>query len=248
MGERLAFCRPLYFNNAPVFGHHHVHVRFSGRVLNVFQIANCFAVNNTDRNRGYHPFHRVGFQLAARNQLIQRICQCNACPGNRSGARAAISLEHVAVQRNGELTQRFQIYCRTKSTGDQTLDFHCASTLLTFRCFTSVTGVGRTWQHAVFCGDPALALTFQEARHAFFNRGGTQYFGIAKFDQHRAFCMFCIVTSQGNGTHLIIATACWTHIEISGLKQMWLRIIRTSGGYSYPDKASMAIILPPLLL
>ncbi|EFN9549957.1 hypothetical protein D3K57_16315 [Escherichia coli] len=60
--------------------------------------------------------------------------------------------------------------------------------------------------------------------------------------------MFCIVTSQGNGTHLIIATACWTHIEISGLKQMWLRIIRTSGGYSYPDKASMAIILPSLLL
>ena len=27
------------------------------------------------------------------------------------------------------------------------------------------------------------------------------------------------------------------------MKQMWLRIIRTSGGYSYPDKASMAIIL-----
>ena len=71
---------------------------------------------------------------------------------------------------------------------------------------------------------------------------------ISLINQHRAFCMFCIVTSQGNGTHLIIATACWTHIEISGLKQMWLRIIRTSGGYSYPDKASMAIILPPLLL
>ncbi|AUO68033.1 hypothetical protein WM46_19985 [Citrobacter freundii complex sp. CFNIH2] len=59
--------------------------------------------------------------------------------------------------------------------------------------------------------------------------------------------MFCIVTGQGYGTHLISATACWTHIEISGLKRMWLRIIRTSGGYSYPDKAGMAIILPSLL-
>ncbi|MGQ7114836.1 hypothetical protein ACUOFC_55515, partial [Escherichia sp. TWPC-MK] len=49
----------------------------------------------------------------------------------------------AAKGKQGELTQRFQIYCRAKSTGDQTLDFHCASTLLTFRRFTSVTGAGR---------------------------------------------------------------------------------------------------------
>ncbi|EBO0690525.1 hypothetical protein DRH84_04940 [Salmonella enterica] len=59
--------------------------------------------------------------------------------------------------------------------------------------------------------------------------------------------MFCIVTGQGYGTHLISATACWTHIEISGLKRMWLRIIRTSDGYSYPDKPWIAIIPSSLL-
>ncbi|AWS98508.1 hypothetical protein BZK40_06450 [Citrobacter portucalensis] len=56
--------------------------------------------------------------------------------------------------------------------------------------------------------------------------------------------MFCIITGQGDGTHLIGTTTCWTHDKISGLKRMWLRIIRTSDGYSYPDKTWMAIILP----
>ncbi|APR33956.1 hypothetical protein BTW28_10600 [Citrobacter freundii] len=56
--------------------------------------------------------------------------------------------------------------------------------------------------------------------------------------------MFCIITGQGDGTHLIGTTTCWTHDKFSGLKRMWLRIIRTSDCYSYPDKTWMAIILP----
>ncbi|EAM9237032.1 hypothetical protein DPH97_05485 [Salmonella enterica] len=59
--------------------------------------------------------------------------------------------------------------------------------------------------------------------------------------------MFCIVTGQGYWTHLISTTACWTHIEISGLKRIWLRIIRTSDGYSYHDNAWIAIIPSSLL-
>ncbi|POZ14779.1 hypothetical protein C3709_20885 [Lelliottia aquatilis] len=56
--------------------------------------------------------------------------------------------------------------------------------------------------------------------------------------------MNCIVTGQGDGAHLIGATACWTHDDISGLKRMWLRIIRIKRAYSYPDKAPKAIIPP----
>ena len=56
-----------------------------------------------------------------------------------------------------------------------------------------------------------LALAFQKARHAFINRSGAQYFRVTKFDQHGAFCVFCVVTGQGYWAHLISATACWTH-------------------------------------
>ena len=66
--------------------------------------------------------------------------------------------------------------------------------------------MGRTRQHAVFCGDPTLALTFQEARNAFFDGGGAQHFSVTKLNQHGAFSVFCIVTGQGDGTHLIGAT------------------------------------------
>ena len=81
----------------------------------------------------------------------------------------------------------------------------------TFGGFTRVTRVGRTRQHAVFGSDPSLPLAFQKARHAFINRSGAQYFRVTKFDQHGAFCVFCVVTGQGYWTHLISATACWTH-------------------------------------
>ncbi|HCR57428.1 hypothetical protein BZP36_12570 [Raoultella terrigena] len=59
--------------------------------------------------------------------------------------------------------------------------------------------------------------------------------------------MYGIVTGQGYGTHLISATACWTHDVLSGLKRIWLRIIRIMLAYSYPDKALKAIIPPTLL-
>ncbi|TYF65231.1 hypothetical protein DJ538_06560 [Enterobacter hormaechei] len=59
--------------------------------------------------------------------------------------------------------------------------------------------------------------------------------------------MFCIVTGQGDGTHLVGATTCWTHDGFSGLKRMWLRIIRIKDAYSYPDKPLKAIIPPSLL-
>ena len=211
MGERLAFRRTLHLNDAAIFGHHHVHIGFRRGIFNVFQIANRFAIHDAYGDRRHHSFHRVGFQLTGRDQLIQRIGQRHAGSGDRRGTGAAVCLQHIAVQSDGELTQRFQVNRSAQRTRDQALDFHGASALLTFCGFARVTRVGRTRQHAVFGGDPPLALAFQKARHAFINRSGAQYFRVTKFDQHGAFCVFCVVTGQGYWAHLISATACWTH-------------------------------------
>ena len=124
MGERLAFCRTLHLNDATIFGHHHVHVGFRGRVFDVLQIADGFAINDPNRDRRHHPFHRVSFQLAGRHQLIQRVGQRHAGTGNRRGTSTAVSLDNIAVQRNGELTQRFQIYRCAQRTCDQTLNLY----------------------------------------------------------------------------------------------------------------------------
>ena len=141
MGERLAFCRPLHLNNAAIFGHHHVHVGFRCGIFDVLQIANGFAVNDTNGHRGNHPLHWVGFQLAGCHQFVQRIGQRHAGPGNRRRTGAAIGLQHIAVECDGEFTQRFQVNRRAQRASDQTLNFHRPAALLAFCCFTRVTRV-----------------------------------------------------------------------------------------------------------
>ena len=141
MGERLAFGRALHLNDATVFGHHHVHIGFRGGIFHVLQIANGFTINNTDGDGGNHALHRVGLQFTGSDQLVQRIGQRDAGAGDGSGAGTAVGLQHIAVERNGELAQRFQIYRSAQRASDQTLDFHGAAALLAFGGFASVTGM-----------------------------------------------------------------------------------------------------------
>ncbi|MNC28245.1 hypothetical protein D3C75_764440 [compost metagenome] len=61
-------------------------------------------------------------------------------------------------------------------------------------------------QHTIFSSDPTLSLAFQKARNTLFNGGGTKYFSIAELDQHGAFCVFGVITGQGDWAHLIGAT------------------------------------------
>lgn len=109
MGKRLTFRSALHLNNTAIFGHHHVHVGLRGGVFDVLQIADGFAIYDTDGDRGHHPFHRIGFQLAGGDQLIQRIGQRHAGTGNGGGAGAAVGLQYIAVESNREFAQRFQV-------------------------------------------------------------------------------------------------------------------------------------------
>ncbi|MNH26968.1 hypothetical protein D3C79_870550 [compost metagenome] len=114
MAERLTLGGALHLDHAAIFHHHHVHIGFCGRIFHILQIAQCFAANDTDRNCGNHPFHRVGFQFTGGNQRIQRIGQRHTGTGDGSGTGAAIGLQHIAVQGDGELTELFQIHCGTQ--------------------------------------------------------------------------------------------------------------------------------------
>ena len=82
--------------------------------------------------------------------------------GDRGRARAAVGLQHIAVERDRALAQRRQVQRRAQRAADQALDLLRAPGLLAPGRFARAARVGGARQHAVFGGDPALALAAQE--------------------------------------------------------------------------------------
>ena len=94
--------------------------------------------------------------------MIERPCihskqSCKRDPGagDRGRARAAIGLQHVAIERDLALAQRLQIGDGAQAAADQALDFLRAAGLLAGGRFAPRARMGRARQHAVFGGDPA---------------------------------------------------------------------------------------------
>ena len=76
-----------------------------------------------------------------------------------------------------------QVDDRAQATADQPLDLLRAARLLALGRLAVAAGVGRARQHAIFGGDPALALAAQERRNLFLDAGGARARGIAEADQ-----------------------------------------------------------------
>src|SRR5690606_20093482 len=68
----------------------------------------------------------------------------------------------------------------------QALDLERAPALLAAGGLAVAAGVGGARQHAVFGGDPALALAAQEWRNPLLDAGRAKHPGVAEADQHRA--------------------------------------------------------------
>ncbi len=98
----------------------------------------------------------------------------------------------------------------TQGATDQALDFQGAAALLATAGFTLVTFAGGARQHAVFGGQPTLALAFKETRHAIFNADGADNLGIAKLDQYRSLGVFGVVAGDADRAELIGNATTWT--------------------------------------
>src|SRR5690606_7066151 len=66
-------------------------------------------------------------------------------------------------------------------------------------------------KHAVFGGQPALALALQEAGHGFLDAGGAQHAGFAELDEHGAFGMAGEMTCDAHRTELVGASLVVSH-------------------------------------
>ena len=156
-------------------------------VLVIVQVQHRRAADDAARNRGDLAGHRHGFQHVHLDQMSERQRQRDPGAGDRGATRAAIGVQHVAVERDRHLAHRRTVHHGAQRAADQTLDFLGSARLLAPSRFPVAAGVGGAGQHAVFRGDPAEAGVAQERRHPGLDAGGAQNLGVAHADQGGAF-------------------------------------------------------------
>ncbi len=140
-----------------------------------------------------------------------RIVQGNIRAGDAGSAGTAVGLDHVAVNLNGVFAQFGQIDHGAQAAANQALDFLGATGLFTFGGFTRHAAAGGARQHAVFGGYPAFARALFMRWDASFDAGGANHFGVAAFNQHRAFGVFGVVAGNADGAELVGGALTWAH-------------------------------------
>ena len=85
---------------------------------------------------------------AVAQQLANASCSGDKGAGDRGGARAAVGLDHVAVEVQGALAQRVEIDDGAQRAADQALDFLRAAGLLAARGFAVACAC---WSSAAAC-------------------------------------------------------------------------------------------------
>ncbi|CAM2158368.1 hypothetical protein PT2222_40276 [Paraburkholderia tropica] len=185
--ERRAFGRALHFDHAARARHDDVHVGVALRVFGVVEVEHGHAFVDAHRDRRHVVGDRRALDAAGREQFRDGVVRRDerARDGGRAGA--AVGLQHVAIEVDGACAERFEIEHRAHRAADQALDFLGAARLLAARGFAVAARVRGARQHAVFGGEPALALVAQERRHALRDARGAQHLGVAEFNEHRPF-------------------------------------------------------------
>src|SRR5207248_2619890 len=93
---------------------------------------------------------------AALLQPAHSVVQRHAGAGDGGAARAAVGLDHVAIDLYGALAQLLQVDDGAQAATDETLNFLRAAGLFAARRFAPRARVGGAREHAVFRGEPTL--------------------------------------------------------------------------------------------
>src|SRR5689334_19132617 len=164
----------LDLHEAPVGRHHHVDVDLRGRVLGVVEVEQRRSVDHADRDRCDRPGERL-----REAEPVERALRRDIRAGDRGAARAAVCLQHVAVEVHGALAERLEVDHAAERSADQSLDLDRASTLLP-ACRLAVGPLARRRrEQRVLGGHPAAARAVEPARHAFLHRRGAEHARLA---------------------------------------------------------------------
>src|SRR6266550_393999 len=134
---------------------------------------------------------------------VEREPRRNVGAADRRAARAAVSLEDVAVEPERPLAQRPKVSHRPQGPPDQTLDLDRAPSLLAARRFPLGALAGRRRQQRVLGGHPAAPLAHQPAGDALLDRGRAEDLRLALRVEHRTVRLLEPVRLQQQRTELV---------------------------------------------
>ena len=165
--ERRALGRRLHLDEAAVAGHDDVGVDLGGRVLRVVEVEQRRG-RRPSRTRPPRPTAVSGSRSSrpAVEQLRAGEVERDVGAGDRRAARAAVGLEHVAVEVDRALAERLEVDDAADRAADQALDLDGAAVGAALRDVALLAVAGRRGQHPVLGGDPAAALAGHPARDA----------------------------------------------------------------------------------
>ena len=185
--EGQAFGRALHLDEPPVAGLHDVHVHVRARVLLVGEVQHRHAADHADARRGHVIVHGDRLDLSRRAHVLHGEHHRDEPAGDRRGARAAVGLNHVAVDPDRPLAQLRQPRDRSQRSADEPLDLLRASADLARAGLALRAGRRRARQHPVLRGDPALAGVAQKRRHAILDARRAHDTRASDLDQDRSF-------------------------------------------------------------
>src|SRR5690348_2572576 len=178
--ERRALGGRLHLDQPFAAGHDDVQVDLGTRVLHVVEVEQQLAAHDSER----HRCDRVR-KHAREASLAERARSGDVRSRDRRAARAAVGLEHVAVEPERPLAQRLEVEHRAQRAPDQTLDFDGAALLLAGAGLALHALAGRRREHRVLRRQPAPAGVAQPARRALVERGRAEHLRLALRIEHR---------------------------------------------------------------
>src|SRR5689334_707654 len=205
--EWRALRRTLDLDDATAACHDDVHVRVASGILGVVEVEGGLAAEDPDRHRRDGIGERFAGHHALRPAPVDRVAKGYPGAGDRSAARAAVGLDHVAVDAKRALAERTQIGDGAQAPADEPLDLVGAPRLPALGGFPPHARVGRAGQHAVFGSDPALPPALEEGRNVGFDARRAENAGLAALDQYRAFGVARVTPNDADRPQFIGAPA-----------------------------------------
>src|SRR5712692_3290750 len=181
-----AFRRRLELDHASVFDHYAVEVGRGLEVLRVVEVKHRRAPDDPaadrgqvlpDRDLGDHP--RVLHALDRHIEGAERA-------RDRGRARAAVRLQHVAVERDRPLSDLAHVDGGPQRATDQPLDLVRATAQAALDRLPRAAIVSGARQHRILGGDPTLAAAAPVRRHAVLDAGRDPHARPPHLDQARA--------------------------------------------------------------
>ena len=130
LAERVLLGGRLHLDDVAGAGHDEVRVRVGAGILRIVEIEHRDALVDAARDRRDVIAQRLGLDHVARLHPGEAVGQRDPGAGDRGGARAAVGLDHVAIDGDLPLAQRLEVDDGAQRATDQPLDLQRAAALL----------------------------------------------------------------------------------------------------------------------